>query len=271
MGISVLMSIYYKEKREYFEQAFKSIWDNQTLKPNEVILVLDGPLGEELNDVIRGLKKKLINKLRIIQIDQNLGLGNALREGIKYCSNEFIARMDTDDLSNPERFQRQYDFLIDNPDVDVVGTYISEIDENNRTTREAVIYPEDHEDLRKLFIKRDPVAHASCMFRSRFFLKAGTYSDQLMMAEDTLLWHNGFLKKCIMANIAYVGYQVRVTKNFYRRRGSLRKSYDLLKFRIFVINRAHKFGLIGDFYAISYFIINQMPSFIKRFFYKYFR
>lgn len=104
---SVLISVYKNENPKYLERAIESIYFEQILKPNEIILVEDGPLTNKLYEVIGTLKKKLKNILKIVKLEKNSGLGKALEIGITQCSNELIARMDSDDISNKKRFKKQ--------------------------------------------------------------------------------------------------------------------------------------------------------------------
>ena len=130
MSISVLMSVYFKEKAEYFQQSMESIWDNQTLKPFEIILIEDGILTNELYDLIEKWKIKIGDKFKIIPLPRNQGLTKALNIGIEYCKGDFIARMDTDDISAPNRFEKQIDFFKKNSEVDVLGGSIQEFDDS---------------------------------------------------------------------------------------------------------------------------------------------
>ena len=109
--LSVLMSIYHKEKPEYFDQAMDSIWEHQTVKPDQVVLVEDGPLTTELYDAIKNWKVKLGEVLDIISLEKNLGTGGAKSIGLEKCKGDYIAVMDTDDISTPERFEKQIKFL----------------------------------------------------------------------------------------------------------------------------------------------------------------
>jgi glycosyltransferase involved in cell wall biosynthesis len=271
MNISVLMAIYYKEDPIFFDLAMQSIWDRQVLKPNQIVLVVDGKLTESLYKVLNNWKSKLGSILTVVPLDCNVGLGNALEVGLKHCSNELIARMDSDDMSNPERFLLQRNFLETNNNIDVVGTFISEMDQNSNITRDVVKYPLTHDKMLQFFAKRDPLAHVTVMFRRCFFEKSSNYSGDLRMAEDTLLWHKGFLSGCKFANITYRGVSVRQTNDFYARRGDMSKALGLLNFRLFVINKKHNFGLAGDLYALLYFLMSISPGFVKRFSYRMFR
>lgn len=269
--LSVLMSIYHKEKPEYFDQAMDSIWGHQTVKPDQVVLVEDGPLTTELYDVIKNWKVKLGEVLDIISLEKNLGTGGAKSIGLEKCKGDYIAVMDTDDISNPERFEKQIKFLEKNTDIDAVGCFLEEINEKNEIIKDSVIYPLTHDELRKFFSKRDPIAHPTTMFKRRFFDKGVKYLPSLVMAEDTLLWYQGFLNNCKLANIDYIGLRFRRSSDFYKRRANWKKTIGLLKFRLFHINRDLNYGIKADIYAIAYFFMSISPSFVKKLLYKLFR
>lgn len=121
------MSVYHKEKSDYLQQALESIWDNQTLKPDEIVLVEDGPLTTELYNVLSKWEHKLKkNTFKRVTLAKNMGLGHALAQGIIKCSNEIIARMDTDDISIPNRFKKQLEFLNSNPEISLSSSNIAE-------------------------------------------------------------------------------------------------------------------------------------------------
>ncbi|MGX2975271.1 glycosyltransferase [Ursidibacter arcticus] len=268
--LSVLMSIYNKENVQNLELALNSIFC-QSIVINEVVLVKDGILTDELDDVISNYQNKLGCILKVIPLDKNQGLANALNVGLKHCTGDFIARMDTDDISTKDRFLKQIQFLKDNPDVDAVGCWISEIDENNVIIKEKVEYPLNHQELYKFFSKRDPMAHPTVMFRRAFFDKVKGYRDDLPLAEDTLLWYEGFKAGCKFANISYVGLLFRRNESFYRRRANWEKSINLLKFRLLHINRDLNYGIKGDLFAIAYFCISFVPSKVKKILYNFLR
>ena len=271
MSLSILMSIYHKENPEYFNQTMESIWFKQTLKPNEIVLVEDGKLTRELYSAINSWKDKLGDKLVSIPLAQNVGLASALNEGLKVAKGNFIARMDTDDIAESERFKKQFEFLQQNSDIDAVGCWISEIDENSNIINNKVEYPLLHNELYQFFEKRDPIAHPTAMFRKVFFDKAGRYSKEVTLAEDTLLWYQAFLNNCRLANVDYIGLKFRRSSDFYKRRANWKKTIGLLKFRLFHINRDLNYGIKADIYAIAYFLMSISPSFVKKLLYKLFR
>ena len=174
--LSVLMSVYKGEIVENLNDCFKSIWTYQSFKPSQIVLVLDGPLTSELESCIKYWCDTLGDKLTLVPLKENVGLGSALASGLKACKGEFIARMDTDDISMPSRFEQQIKFLINNVHIDVVGTFISEINGDGETTRGLVRYPEQHDDMRDLFKKRDPLPHVTAMFRRSYLKRQGLIS-----------------------------------------------------------------------------------------------
>ncbi|KGQ57209.1 glycosyl transferase [Gallibacterium anatis str. Avicor] len=268
---SVLMSVYYKENPNFFDQALSSIWLEQTVRPSQIVLVKDGVLTEDLEKVIKKYIKICGSALDVVSLQKNSGLAYALSQGLKYCKYDYIARMDTDDISTPERFEKQLTFLGKNKDIDVVGSYLTEINENGDVIKKQVNYPLEHDELKEFFSKRDPLAHPTVFFRKSFFVKAGSYTDEVPLGEDTVLWYSGFMNNCHFANIPYVGVLFRRTDSFYKRRSNWKKSIFLLKFRLLTINRNLGYNIKADVYAISYFLLSISPSFVKRIVYQYFR
>lgn len=268
INISVLISLYEKESADYFDLSLKSLYD-QIYPAKEIVLVLDGPITSSLQAIID--KWSDILPLKTIPLDRNQGLAKALNTGLEYCQYNYIARMDTDDICTPNRFQSQIDFLEKNNDVDVVGTWIAEIDENNREIRSCVKFPLLHSELFSFFSKRDPLAHPTVMFRKQFFTKAGKYPTIIPMGEDTALWFYGFKNNCKFANIPSIGLKFRRTSDFYLRRANKEKTMKLLKYRVFKINKELGYGMISNIYAFLYALLALSPTFVKKIMYKYLR
>jgi glycosyltransferase involved in cell wall biosynthesis len=269
--VSVLMSVYSEEDSAFFHRSLESIWTDQELKPDQIVLIKNGPLNVELEDVIKFWCLKLPSVLDVINLVENRGFARALNVGLAACKGAFIARMDTDDISTPDRFREQSFFLNKNQHVDVVGSYVSEIDERGETIKDIVKYPRCHDELKTFFEKRDPLAHPSVMFRQSFFQKAGLYSEKHPLFEDTYLWFMGFKSGCVFGNLDTVCLNYRRTNNFYKRRGDMSKALRLLKARVFVINRQLNYSWASDFYALCYFLMSISPAGLKRFLYNVLR
>ncbi len=186
MTLSVVLSVYAREKPVYLEQALESIWDNQTLRPGEIVLVEDGALTPGLYNLIDSWKNKLQNNLLIVKLSENKGLASALNAGIKHSSGDYIARMDTDDISLPARFEKQVAFLQNNPDVDILGTWAHDIDaEGNKLSLRKV--PATHQKIMK-YIWTCPLIHPSVMFKKQALLDVGLYNESIARRQDYELW-----------------------------------------------------------------------------------
>lgn len=220
MNFSVLLSLYYKEKPEYFEKCFESIWDNQCLKPNEIVLVLDGPIGEELNTCVQTWQSKISDYLKVVALPQNVGLGKALNEGLKQCSNEWVFRMDTDDICTPDRFSKQVAFIKENPDVVLFGGQILEFDKNVNDANKLKPVPEEYSDILTFSKKRNPFNHMTVAYKKSIILSLHGYQHHLFM-EDYNLWLRVISKGYEVANLSQVLVYARVGNGMHaRRRGS---------------------------------------------------
>nr|WP_308655897.1 glycosyltransferase [uncultured Agathobacter sp.] len=215
---SVLLSIYYKENPDYFRECMESIY-SQTVLPDEIVLVEDGRLTDELYEAISEYECRAseINFVTV-KLEKNSGLGLALAEGIKHCSNELVARMDTDDICVPDRFERQLKVFSNNNNLDVVGGFIAEFDIDKEHIVAERKVPLCHNDIVRYQRKRDGLNHVSVMFKRKSVLDAGNYKNCLLM-EDSLLWANMIKNHCHMANIDEVLVYVRTGDDMLKRRG----------------------------------------------------
>lgn len=204
---SVLISVYSSEQPENLEQSLFSITKAQTLHPSEITLVIDGPIGVDLELTIEKYIEQHPGLFKVIRFTENKGLGYALHEGLKACSNEIIARMDSDDISLSDRFEKQMNFLNNNPEIDVVGSNLEEFNQLPGDLNRFKINPEKHEDLIKKIKLKSPFNHPTIMFRKKVFIEAGNYSKDLMLFEDyslfLRLWKKGARFHNIQENLLY--------------------------------------------------------------------
>lgn len=214
---SVLMSLYYKEKPEYFDQCMKSIL-RQTVLPSQIVIVKDGPLTEELEEVLKKYTEKNGKIYTIVPLAENKGLGLALAEGIKHCNNELIARMDTDDLAVKNRFELQLQEFKKDSKLDICGSNIVEFEgnPNNIVARRNV--PLSDAEIKKYQKRRDAFNHMTVMYKKSSVLKAGNYQSCLLM-EDTLLWVNMIISGARCKNLEKPLVYARVGRNMFKRRG----------------------------------------------------
>lgn len=215
---SVLMSVYRKENPEFLWQALDSVFD-QTAVPTEVVLVEDGPLTDELHALLDDYGNSH-PELKRVPLPENRGLGLALQEGILHCSNELVARMDTDDISVATRFERQLAEFEKNPGIDICGSHIKEFEGTPDHIVAERRVPLTHDDCKRYQRRRDAFNHVSVMFRKTAVLKAGNYQHCPLM-EDTLLWANMFKTGATAMNIDDYLVLVRIGKDMYERRGGM--------------------------------------------------
>jgi len=220
MDFSVLISIYKNEQPEFLRQCFDSIF-SQTLPASEVILVEDGPLTEELYSVIRQYEKQH-HELKIIKIPQNMGLGNALNEGLRHCSNDLVARMDSDDISCPHRFKEQVSFMESHPDYDVVSAWVDEFLNNPSNVVSTRKLPQHNNEIIIFGRKRNPINHPVVMFRHKAVKAAGYYPCfPKAQVEDYDLWVRMIMKGSKFYNIPHSLLYYRLSDDFSKRRGGV--------------------------------------------------
>lgn len=227
---SVLMSLYIKEKPEYFDECMKSLL-NQTVLPNEIVIVFDGPIKDELRQLVYAYSKEIDIPIITIENEKNKGLGLALADGVPVCSYDLIARMDTDDIARKDRFEKQLRMFMDNPDLDICGSHIIEFDGSidNVISRRNV--PITHEEIAKYQRQRSAFNHMTVMYKKNSVLKAGNYEDCPLM-EDDMLWIRMLISgaKCgnvddylVYARTGYAMIERRGGWAYYRKYKSGRK------------------------------------------------
>lgn len=238
MSFSVLMSLYSKERPDYLRQSLDSIF-NQTLKPAEIILVEDGPLTEELYSVLDEYQENH-PELKRIPLPKNGGLGNALNEGLKHCTSDLVARMDTDDIAMPDRFEKQLSVFEKYPQVEVVSAWIQEFDSNSYENIAIRKLPEFPFEIYRYGKKRCPINHPVVMFKKKTVDFAGGYLP-FPLFEDYYLWVRLLLNGAKFYNIQESLLKFRTSPDMYKRRGGLKHALDEIRFQ----RHIHKLGYIS--------------------------
>lgn len=268
MNFSVLMSVYHREQAIFLDKSLESILINQTLKPDEIVLVGDGELTDELYAIIEKYKKLFCNFL-FIQIPENVGLGKALNEGLKHCRGEWIIRMDSDDIAMPMRLERQYNVINQDKTIDVVGAWVSEFDENIDNIFAIKKVPETNDEIHKFAQKRNPINHPVVAFRKNRILQVGGY-EHCMYFEDYWLWVRLLNSGAVFYNIQEPLLWFRSNKEMYKRRGGIgyikheyrfqRKVLELgfISYRTFIVN------------MLTRTIVRVIPNELRSFFYQKF-
>lgn len=265
MPFSVILSIYYKESPLFLRESLDSLF-SQTVCPDEVILVKDGPIGDELDNVIDSYVTRY-PYLKVLSLVTNRGLGKALNEGLKYCSHELVARMDTDDIAMPERFEKQLAVFKKHPDIDVVGAWIDEFENDISSVRSVRKLPEHQCDILTFAKRRNPINHPVVMFRKSAVLAAGGY-QHFPLFEDYYLWIRMLINGAKFYNIQESLLYFRFSSEMFKRRGGWK--YAMNEFRFQWMMRKLHFISILEFIQNVFvrFLTRIVPNFLREIMYK---
>lgn len=265
--IVVLLPVYKNDSSVFFREAVKSLL-SQTYSHLKIFIGVDGPIEGDLDKVVKECERN--DKFRVFRFKKNRGLAcvlNDLVDAAKEQGFEYYARMDADDICISDRFEKQMEFLEAHPDIDVVGGAIEEVDENGIKNGKKVFYPLTHDECRKFFRYRDPLAHPATFFRKSYFDKVKGYRPEYRKNQDTMLWFDGFMNGCVFANLPDTVLYFRVAKDFYGRRNGLKRAKQMLRSRM-EINKSMHYDLSANLFAIAMAIMTISPIWLKKFLYR---
>lgn len=232
---SVVTSVYKSDNPVFFDRALSSITELQTVIPDEVVLVVDGPVSDDLNEVIAKYEKKY-DIFNVIRLEKNGGLGNALKIAVENTKYELIARMDSDDVSVSTRFEEQLRFFDMYPQIDIVGGNITEFIGEESNIVGTRIVPKSNEDIREYMKVRCAMNHVSVMYKKTAVQSAGGYQDWFCN-EDYFLWIRMWLKGAVFANTGTTLVNVRVGEDMYSRRGGIKYCKSELKLQTYMLKK----------------------------------
>ena len=272
----VLMSVYKNDNPEHLKLSIDSIL-NQTYQDFLLLVGIDGVIGEELADAVRGYDTSTSSatgsKVKVFWFKENRGLtavlNNLLEEG-KKMQPKYFARMDADDISKTDRFEKQVKYLEEHDDLDVIGGAIEEMEYDGKLNGKVIHYPLTHDECFSFFATRNPLAHPAVMFRARFFDKVESYNASYKKNQDTELWYRAFKAGCKFGNLEDVVLTFRVSKDMYKRRGGTKFAKEVLKLRN-EINRGLGYGMKATLFGYAYYIMAISPGWMKKMAYKVFR
>lgn len=222
------MTVYTKDNPDYFALSLDSMI-NQTCKPDEIVIVKDGPIRKQLQDIIDSRKNRQV-KIIQLQLPVNKGLGLALNEGIKICKNELIARMDADDYSMPNRCELQLKAFEKYPDLDIIGCPVDEFVDDIDSVVGCRNVPYTNDEIYAFAQKRDPFNHPTVMYKKAAVLKAGMYSDY-RKNQDTDLWIKMLSNGAQCMNLKEHVFRFRFDSGTYKKRKSWVNTKILLEIR----------------------------------------
>lgn len=258
------MSVYGKDNVAFFKEALLSISHKQTLKPAQIVIVEDGPVPVEMEDVINEIIAITPEcEFTIIRKPTNAGLAAALNAGLAVCKYEWVARMDSDDISLEDRFEKQIRFIEKHPEIDCLGGSIAEFNNVPGDLQSERHVALDLNSIRRMAKSRTPMNHVSVLYKKSSVENVGSYSENFGKLEDYKLWIDLLSNNAKLANIDDVLVYVRVGNGFIERRSNPREIIDWDMLQVYLL----KNGLITHFEAfknkcyIRAFI--YMPSWLK--------
>lgn len=249
MKFSVLMSLYFKEKPEYLTECFESL-KNQTIPADEIVVVFDGAITPELEQVVQNFAEIL--PLNIVRLAQNQGLGKALNHGLTHCKNEWVFRMDTDDICIPERFEKQVAFIEQNPDTIIFGGQIAEFGSDIHDIVSYRRVPTETKAIVEFTQKRCPFNHMTVAYQKSAVLECGGYQD---LQEDYYLWIKLVALGKRVANLPEVLVYARVGNGMVGRRRGIAQAKA--EWRLFKLKR--QVGMQGVVSGFITFIMRVLP------------
>ena len=255
MEYSVLMTVYKKDSPEFFLQSVSSML-HQTVKTNDFVLVCDGELTEELESAINSAFKGNEDILNLVRLPRNVGLGKALHDSLPLCKNDWVARMDDDDISHPDRCEKQLNYIREHPEISILGSYVNEFVDDPAAPIRVKEVPIEIEDIKRFSKRRNPFNHSTLMIKKNDILQAGNYSI-MRTNQDVDTWIRVLNKGYIGANIDQALVDFRFDKNTYKRR----KEWKNIKLMIDVWKNFYK----QDYCSLLdylYVICTQLAVFI---------
>jgi glycosyltransferase involved in cell wall biosynthesis len=265
-GFAVLMALYYKDDPILFSKAVRSIFDN-TIKPNEVVIVVDGPIGMNLESEIAQLVSEF-KTIQIIRLAKNQGLANALNIGLKEIKQPWVVRADADDLNLPHRFETLANLVSQSPELTLVGSAILEVEKNGNPLMIRVL-PESDAQIRQFAKRRNPFNHMSVAYQRQCILDVGGYPE-VFLKEDYALWCRLLKSRYPVANTKEILVHATAGEDLYRRRGGwkyAKSEWDLQK----TLVECHLKGRISAIVdGLSRSIVFLAPPSFRAFIYKTF-
>ncbi len=268
--VIVLLPVYRKDNPTYLHLSVESIL-TQTYNQLHILIGLDGPIEGSLAQTVESYSTN--KRITILPFKENRGLASTLNDMILWSQEHgytYYARMDADDISLPQRIEKQMTFLLSNPEIDVVGGATNEIDENGNDRHKINHYPLTPHECFQYFAKRSPLAHPAVIIKQSLFDKInGYYRPDYRKAQDTMLWYDGLYNGAQLANIPDVVLNFRVINDFYTRRSN---GYEYAKKMLNdrkLINKNLNYGIGATIYAYLLFIFRLSPNWIIKLAYKF--
>ena len=267
ISFSVSMCVYKNDNPEHFKEALESII-NQTIKPDEIVLVVDGPIPDSIDEVIKNYEGNSF--FRVIRLSKNVGHGNARRIGLESCSNELVALMDADDISASDRFEKQIKCFQEDKSLSIIGGNIQEFIDSIENTVGIREVPQNDTDIKEYMKKRCPFNQVTVMFKKTDVENAGGYIDWYN-EEDYYLWIRMFQKNAKFKNLKDILVFVRVGKEMYQRRGGWKYFKSEVRLQKYMFDqRIVNFPTFIDNIVVRFILQILLPNSLRGFVFRKF-
>lgn len=265
--ISVILPFYRGDQAAHLELALKSLY-NQSLKASEIVLIQDGPVSKELEGLVEE-QLRIHPELKLLRLEENQGLSGALNAGIEAASHEWLARMDADDICEPDRFEKQWRTLEDDPGIAIIGSWIDEYDEAMESRLATRRIPEENEEIRSYAAWRCPFNHMTVMYRKSVLLELGKYKDFGAVGDDYELWARFLMKGHKAHNIQESLVKARTGQAMFSQR---RRGLKYLRNELEELKALYQIGLLKPWHYLFHFmmktIVRLAPATVVRWIYK---
>ena len=265
---SVLMPIYYKENPEYFDTALDSVV-NQTLMPNEIVIVKDGALTKELDAVIEKYISKYPQLFNIVALNENVGQGKARNAGLMACKHNIVALMDSDDIARNDRFEIQIKYMEQNPDVDVVGSFITEFENDPNVIESIKAVPLTHEAIYNFGKWRSPMNNMTIVYKKDKVFEVGAYNS-FNFGEDYLLFTKMLMNGCKFYNFEECLVNARAGSRMLAKR----IGWNKIKQEFLLFYEFRKMGYINNYQFVRNvslkFLLRIIPNWLRSWIYRRF-
>lgn len=264
-SFSVLLSVYKKNCSRELLQVLNNISQN-TVLPNQIVLVIDGPLTFDIATVCSKWLNPNQIQLRVVKRKSNGGLARALNEGLTYVTNDLVARCDVDDVNSLDRFEKQLKYMTSHDEVDILGGQVQEISTNGLFLSERHV-PTQHQDIVSFAKFRSPMNHPTVMFRKNAISKIGAYRSSSKV-EDYDLWVRAIMQHLVLHNLPDVLVNMTVEIDTYKRRSGFKYylSYRSTKIEQYKIGFINLCNLMSSCFLMFCSAL-LLPTFVRRYLY----
>lgn len=251
---SILTTLYKNDKPEQLKESIESMLA-QTVLTNDYVIVADGPLTKELDDVLASYEASY-DFFHIVRLPENVGLGQALREGLTHCKNDLVARLDADDLSMPNRCELQLALFEKEDDLVIVGSDMYEFADDPNVIVDLKTMPSTPEQIYKYGKRRNSFNHSSVMYRKSIIEKHGSYSS-MRRSQDLELFSKILHSGCKCRNISEPLIKFRCGDTRVQRK----KKWSNVKSDLKIFNQNRKMGYAGPL-DYAYVLVTQIVFYL---------